>query len=50
MARSPEAQFFVKPGHASKDVEEVIEENERFLLVKKHVEQQEIARHADPRA
>lgn len=48
--RADPVQFFVKPGHASHDVEEVIEDNERFLLVKKHAEEQEIARRADPRA
>jgi hypothetical protein len=48
--RADPVQFFVKPGHATKDVEDVMEENERFLLVKKHVEEQEIARRADPRA
>jgi len=48
--RDDPVQFFVKPGHASQDVEEVMEENDRFLLVKKHVEEQEIARRADPRA
>jgi hypothetical protein len=48
--RDDPVQFFVKPGHEIEDVEEVIEENDRFLLVKKHVEEQEIARRADPRA
>ena len=48
--RADPVQFFVKPGHASHDVEEVIEENEGFLLVRKHAEEQEIARRADPRA
>jgi hypothetical protein len=48
--RDDPVQFFVKPGHAIPDVEEVMEENDRFLLVKKHVEEQEIARRADPRA
>jgi hypothetical protein len=48
--RADPVQFFVKPGHASQDVEEVMEANERFLLVKKHAEEQEIARRADPRA
>ena len=48
--RADPVQFFVKPGHAIKEVEDVIEENDRFLLVKKHVEEQEIARRADPRA
>ena len=48
--RADPVQFFVKPGHASHDVEEVIADHERFLLVKKHAEEQEIARRADPRA
>jgi hypothetical protein len=48
--RADPVQFFVKPGHASQDVEAVMEENDRFLLVRKHAEEQEIARRADPRA
>jgi hypothetical protein len=48
--RDDPVQFFVKPGHAIRDVEEIMEENDRFLLVRKHVEEQEIARRADPRA
>jgi hypothetical protein len=48
--RSDPVQFFVKPGHEIPDVEEVTEESDRFLLVRKHVEEQEIARRADPRA
>jgi hypothetical protein len=48
--RNDPVQFFVRPGHARGDVEEVVEENDRFLLVRKHVEEQEIARRADPRA
>lgn len=48
--RADPVQFFVKPGHASQDVEDVIEDNEHFLLVKKHAEEQEIARRADRRA
>jgi hypothetical protein len=48
--RDDPVQFFVRPGHAIRDVEEVMEENDRFLLVKKHAEEQEIARRADPRA
>jgi hypothetical protein len=48
--RADPVQFFVKPGHASQDVEDVMEEHDRYLLVRKHAEEQEIARRADPRA
>jgi hypothetical protein len=48
--REDPVQFIVKPGHAIAEVEEVVEENDRFLLVRKHDEEQEIARRADPRA
>ncbi len=48
--RSDPVQFFVKHGHQIPDVEEVVEENERFLLVRKHVEERTIAMRTDPRA
>src|SRR5688572_28031916 len=40
--RADPVQSFVKPGHASDDVEEVMEENDRFPLVRKHAVEQEI--------
>ena len=47
--RSDPVEFFVKPGHQIPAVEEVVEEHNRFLLVRKHVEEQDIARLTDPR-
>jgi hypothetical protein len=47
--RSDPVEFFVKPGHEIPDVEEVVETHERFLLVRKHVEERDIARQTDPR-
>lgn len=47
--RRDPVQFFVKPGHEILDVEDVVEEHERFFLVRKHAEEQVIARRADPR-
>jgi hypothetical protein len=47
--RSDPVEFFVKPGHQIPAVEEVVEEHERFLLVRKHVEEQDIPRLTDPR-
>jgi hypothetical protein len=48
--RADPVEFFVKPGHEIPDVEEVVETHERYLLVRKHVEEREIARQMDPRA
>jgi hypothetical protein len=48
--RSDPVEFFVKPGHQVPEVEDVVEEHDRFLLVRKHVEEQDIARRTDPRA
>ena len=48
--RSDPVQFFVKPGHQIPEVEEVVEEHDHYLLVRKHVEEQDIARQTDPRA
>jgi hypothetical protein len=48
--RSDPVEFFVKPGHEIPDVEEVVETHDRFLLVRKNVEERDIARQLDPRA
>lgn len=48
--RADPVAFFVKPGHEIPDVEDVVETADRFLLVRKHVEEQVIARQTDPRA
>lgn len=41
--------FFVLPGHEIPDIEDVVERNDRFLVVKKHEETQEQVERADPR-
>ena len=48
--RSDPVEFFVKPGHEIPDVEEVVEGHDRYLLVRKHVAERDIARQTDPRA
>ena len=48
--RSDPVEFFVKRGHEIPDVEEVVEAHDRYLLVRKHVEERDIARQTDPRA
>jgi hypothetical protein len=48
--RADPVEFFVRPGHELPEVEEVVEEHDRYLLVRKHVEEQDIARRTDPRA
>ena len=48
--RSDPVEFFVKPGHEILKVEEVVEEHDHYLIVRKHVEEQVIARQSDPRA
>jgi hypothetical protein len=48
--RSDPVEFFVKPGHEISDVEEVVEAHDRYLLVRKHVAERDIARQTDPRA
>jgi hypothetical protein len=48
--RADPVQFFVKPGHETPEVEEVVAGHEHFLLVRKHAEEQAIARRSDPRA
>jgi hypothetical protein len=48
--RSDPLLFGIKPGHAIPDVEDVVDENERFQTVRKHEEEGRIARVTDPRA
>jgi hypothetical protein len=47
--RADPVLFAVLPGHEIPEVEIVVAENERFLTVRKLVEEQEIARETDPR-
>jgi hypothetical protein len=48
--RSDPLLFGVKPGHAIPDVEDVVDENERFQTARKHEDEARIARATDPRA
>jgi hypothetical protein len=48
--RSDPLLFGVKPGHAIADVENVVEVNGRFEIVRKHHDEGVIAQATDPRA
>ena len=49
--RSNPRRFIVRPGHQIEDVEDVVEENERYLIVAKHPGEPEgIAVDTDPRS
>lgn len=48
--RSDSVLFAVLPGHAIPDIEDVVSESDRFQVVRKHEEEQAIARATDPRA
>jgi hypothetical protein len=48
-ARSEPTLFLLEPGHERADVEEVLEENERFVLVRKRGEAGDVAAESDPR-
>lgn len=45
--RSEPTQFVVVPGHERADIEVVVEENERFVIVRKEVEE-DLLRRTDP--
>ena len=47
--RSDPLTFGVKPGHVIPDVENIVEENDRFHTVRKHEDEGRIARATDPR-
>jgi hypothetical protein len=47
--RSDPLLFAVVPGHEILDVEEVVAENQRFNLVRKHVAEAALAEQTDPR-
>lgn len=42
-------RFFVAPGHEQRDVESIVSESERYLVVEKRGEAGEAARENDPR-
>jgi hypothetical protein len=48
--RAVPEQFALKPGHELADVERVLSEGDRFIVVAKHEEEAVIARETDPRA
>jgi hypothetical protein len=41
--------FFVAPGHDAPDVEDVVDEHDGYLVVRKHEAAQEIVEETDPR-
>jgi hypothetical protein len=43
-------RFAVLPGHEVLDIEEVVERNERYLVVEKHVDTHDQVEAADPRS
>ncbi len=47
--RAESTHFFVRPGHAKPDVEEVIEHHDEYDVVRKNGAAGEIARELDPR-
>jgi hypothetical protein len=48
--RADPVAFAIEPGHEILEVEEVVEKHDRYFVVRKHAEEQVIARQADPRA
>jgi hypothetical protein len=49
LVRADPLLFAVVPGHEIPDVEEVVAENQRFNIVRKHVAEAVIAQETDPR-
>jgi hypothetical protein len=47
--RADPVLFAILPGHAIPEVEDVVAEGDRFHVVRKHAEEQKIARATDPR-
>jgi hypothetical protein len=48
--RADGMQFVVVPGHEIPEIEDVVTHADRFLVVRKHPEESEIARGTDPRS
>lgn len=48
--RSDPLLFGLKPGHAIPDVEDVVAEDDRFQIARKHEDEARVARATDPRA
>ena len=47
--RTDATRFVLVPGHEIRDVEDVVERNDRYVVVRKHPETWEIVEQADPR-
>jgi hypothetical protein len=48
--RSDATQFAVVPGHEIPEIEEIVLRTDRFLVVRKHPEEADIAEQTDPRS
>jgi hypothetical protein len=48
--RAEPEHFLLKPGHELADVERVLSDGDRFIVVAKHEEEASVARATDPRA
>jgi hypothetical protein len=48
--RADATQFAILAGHEVPDIEDVVARTDRFLVVRKHPEESEIARETDPRS
>jgi hypothetical protein len=48
--RADPRQFVIVPGHALPEVEEIVDQDAGFEVVRKHEEEAEIAKRTDPRA
>ncbi len=48
--REKPTQFVMVPGHEAPEVERVVDETRRYVIVDKHPEEQEVALETDPRA
>lgn len=48
--RADPAQFVVTPGHEIPEVEDIVEQHERYDIVRKHAHEAQIAIDTDPRS
>ena len=48
-AREDETHFLVFPGHETDDIEDVVVQDERYSVVRKHPDEAEVAEETDPR-
>jgi hypothetical protein len=47
--RSDPRRFLVKPGHEIPDLEDIVEQADGFVVVRKHAEVTDVVRETDPR-